>query len=107
MERARSQAQVLLAFLTRKRGIAPPIWHNAAALDAAEAARVRLTQGAVFRRPQLREAGAKWTLGPDEVRLRVPVTPADHGAGEHLVDATMQWRDGQWWVSAVALEEVR
>lgn len=100
---AQARAGELLAWLTRQQDTPPPIWRSGQALDAALDVRQALAEAGGRRRPQVLHAQAHWRIEPEQARLQVPVQAAPRQP-PHLLQASLQWRDGAWWVQSVALE---
>lgn len=104
---ARILADALFDYLLQPGRAAPPIWHSGIALDQAD--RVRQILGATGKAPRARvlREQATWQSTPGQADLRVPVETAGPGSDRRTLQARLQWKQDSWWVSQVALEEVR
>jgi len=101
---AERRADDLWAYLGGQRASPPPIWRSVAAMDAAD--RVRRDLAGATPSGQVRPAfsQAQWQVGNDQAKVWVQVTPS-RGSDPMRVRADLGWRDGQWWVEQVSLEQ--
>ena len=102
---AQQRAQALLAWLTSRQAVPPPIWRSGPALDAAESVRRQLADDSSRGQAQILHSQAHWRIEPDTARLQVPVRTSDRGS-PRMLRAGLGWRDQEWWVESVTLETI-
>lgn len=84
----------------------PPIWHSGSALDQADRARRALSSHGSTRIWILQDQ-ADWQFAGEQAQLRVPVASGPGRGAQHTLNAHWQWKNGDWWVTGVALEETQ
>ncbi|KAF1687189.1 hypothetical protein B1992_04155 [Pseudoxanthomonas broegbernensis] len=104
-ELAQARLESLLVFVAQHRVNPPPIWRNVRAMETAERIRQSLVEHGTHRFPTLVREQTRWTHQPGRAWAVVPVAwPAPDPSIQRL-HAELTWRDGDWMIDSVALED--